>query len=782
MKKLTTIFIFLTVFLIAPKTVLAAAYCADAGLPIAGYINTCSSPQPPPPTSNNFCQNPWSTWCSYVSCASFGTQTVCQDAKGSLCGGWGSCLWCSGVYSNCTGWGACSPSCGAGTQTRTCYDTLCGKAQTQSQNCNNGPCCPITANISGAFSGGPNNLIQACASSGSSGSYCSTAPSVKRFAVGDSTGSLSSGLISYWNMNESSGNVGDFIDSSTGTNYGTTTATSLASLGSSRYFNASSVIVTANETNFDFNYNQPFSIGAWIKTPGSSDYKTIVAKAMTASPYSGFTFRINGLNQLEFVLIKSNVSNQYLYVTATGTNFGNTNIWYYVTATYNGSGSVGLYVNGNPVATTIYWNNIGTGPIINNEPLLIGKQNPSPYAYFYGSIDEVGVWNKKLTDAEISSLFNSGNGNTISQTTPVPTAYSVSVPTNASYTVTGSAVTNYTVTSSFNPVSVSCGNVTGPTITYAVCVPVCSSNAGCNDSNSCTTDTCNNPGTCSSSCTNTNNPVNGTWGAPYGACIGGTQTMTCNGASCGGTCPGSNTRACVVASNPGAGIVESGGTINSGAGQISRNNNFNLTSYSNATPAVSYAGLLTAVAKNAGAGNNFDSICDGPKTDSITLPGYTIYCYVPSGFTGALQAAAASGTNILYPVPDWGSPNPITSATTVNSKTVVFVNGDLSINTNVTVGANGGAVFVTNGNVAVDPTVTRIDGIYIFNGNFNDGASASQLNGNGSLLGIGTGSFTFGRTYTGGAAESWTYEPKYLDLFKKILSTASYTWKELPPQ
>ena len=124
------------------------------------------------------------------------------------------------------------------------------------------------------------------------------------------------------------------------------------------------------------------------------------------------------------------------------------------------------------------------------------------------------------------------------------------------------------------------------------------------------------------------------------------------------------------------------------------------------------------------------------------------------------------------------------SATTVNSKTVVFINGDLTVNANITASlATGGVVSITQGNVAVDPAVTKLDGVYLFSGTFNDGGGALALAGNGSLLQTGsTNGFTFGRTATGTAAENWTYEPKYLDLFKKILSTASYSWKELPPQ
>lgn len=75
------------------------------------------------------------------------------------------------------------------------------------------------------------------------------------------------------------------------------------------------------------------------------------------------------------------------------------------------------------------------------------------------------------------------------------------------------------------------------------CTIACSSNANCNDSNSCTTDTCVNPGTSGASCSNTNVSVNGTWtysawGACSGNCGGGTGTQTRTALSCSATCGG----------------------------------------------------------------------------------------------------------------------------------------------------------------------------------------------------------------------------------------------------
>jgi len=55
----------------------------------------------------------------------------CEDTTGPVDGSW-------------SGWSSCSPSCGDGTQTRTCQGRFCGGSGCSgpsSQSCNNGPCC-----------------------------------------------------------------------------------------------------------------------------------------------------------------------------------------------------------------------------------------------------------------------------------------------------------------------------------------------------------------------------------------------------------------------------------------------------------------------------------------------------------------------------------------------------------------------------------------------------------------------------------------------------------------
>ena len=65
-----------------------------------------------------------------------------------------------------------------------------------------------------------------------------------------------------------------------------------------------------------------------------------------------------------------------------------------------------IYVNGILESTVLQNNNNSFGE--NTDPLYIGKHdyNNAPY-YFNGKIDDIGIWNRALTPAEVQALYNS---------------------------------------------------------------------------------------------------------------------------------------------------------------------------------------------------------------------------------------------------------------------------------------------------------------------------------------------------------------------------------------
>ena len=121
-------------------------------------------------------------------------------------------------------------------------------------------------------------------------------------------------------------------------------------------------------------------------------------------------------------------------------NAYNMNQWNHLVATVDSSGGgtlVGtcpfsggcaniwtIYMNGSPVQMYSYPSGTGGGTAINGSPqsagnllanLVLGGQfhpNPQLKYPFDGKIDEFSSWNRVLTQSEVTTLYNSGNGNT----------------------------------------------------------------------------------------------------------------------------------------------------------------------------------------------------------------------------------------------------------------------------------------------------------------------------------------------------------------------------------
>ena len=79
------------------------------------------------------------------------------------------------------------------------------------------------------------------------------------------------------------------------------------------------------------------------------------------------------------------------------------NNWYHVVVTYDGSsGNTSLYLNG-----VVNWTDLKANMVVSTEALTIGKDTAvSTNTIFNGSIDDVIIFNKTLTSAEVASLYS----------------------------------------------------------------------------------------------------------------------------------------------------------------------------------------------------------------------------------------------------------------------------------------------------------------------------------------------------------------------------------------
>lgn len=211
--------------------------------------------------------------------------------------------------------------------------------------------------------------------------------------------SLSEGLVGYWKMDESSWtndcSTSTVIDYSGNGNHGKSCPSGSGSqpttgkFGNAGYFDGSNDYVEISD-NSAFNTSQ-ITICAWIKTSSFTNYGQIIAKSYNSS-YEDFGLITNASGQWAF--------QQY----NVGPWVGNlsTGNWYHICGVYDGQKQLS-YQNGSLISS----NTPGTNYYTPNNPIGIGatKYTGSWSRFFNGLIDEVRIYNRALSPAEVRALY-----------------------------------------------------------------------------------------------------------------------------------------------------------------------------------------------------------------------------------------------------------------------------------------------------------------------------------------------------------------------------------------
>lgn len=101
-----------------------------------------------------------------------------------------------------------------------------------------------------------------------------------------------------------------------------------------------------------------------------------------------------------------------------GGNFSNYNValgttnWHHIVATYNSSTSkINCYLDGTKIVTDASFGGL-SGAWGSYRFTLMAYYSIEGTTCMKGEIDEVGLWNRVLSDSEVTTLYNSGAGNT----------------------------------------------------------------------------------------------------------------------------------------------------------------------------------------------------------------------------------------------------------------------------------------------------------------------------------------------------------------------------------
>jgi hypothetical protein len=208
-----------------------------------------------------------------------------------------------------------------------------------------------------------------------------------------------SGLVGWWpfsgNANDSSGN------NNNGTVMGATlTIDRFGNANSAYQFDGSSSYITIPNSSSLQSPGYRLSMTAWVNLAGYSlvgqPFNPILSKNNNGANAYMYRFTVDFVG-LGFYASVNNWNNN------TG-GFGDTLInseWYLLTAVLDSNISY-FYLNDSLIGSQAFTTNITA----DNYPLEIGRDMPGITEIFNGKIDDVGIWNRALTQQEINNLYN----------------------------------------------------------------------------------------------------------------------------------------------------------------------------------------------------------------------------------------------------------------------------------------------------------------------------------------------------------------------------------------
>lgn len=217
---------------------------------------------------------------------------------------------------------------------------------------------------------------------------------------------LTDSIVAYWTLDESSGSRADSAGSNTLTdNNSVSSGTGI--------INSAGSFARASSKYLSISDNAALSMGdidctftAWVKLQTKpSAFMDVLGKHNGATIVgSDYLLYWDWTSDRFGLTVYQGASNTG---TATANNFGApaTGTWYFIAAWHDSVNNlVGISVNAGTANTTTYSSGIND----TTEAFRMGANALG--SYWDGLIDEVGVWKRKLSSGDITSLYNGGAG------------------------------------------------------------------------------------------------------------------------------------------------------------------------------------------------------------------------------------------------------------------------------------------------------------------------------------------------------------------------------------
>jgi hypothetical protein len=229
-------------------------------------------------------------------------------------------------------------------------------------------------------------------------------PGIQVSQSGAAASPLLTGLVSYWKLDETSGTRFDSAGTNNLTDNGGVGST-IGKQGNAALFSGSNDLALPSSTDLRLD-NTDFTVSFWVNfdTLPAGDFISILGKHDTTSSREYWFYRHSATNKISFLLSTDGSSTDFINTVGPTLNTGQ---WYFVVGERNNATNTAtLYIHDG-----ITWDN---GSITSNGvwagTSLFGISRPGGFHRLAGSVDEVGIWERLLTPAERTQLYNGGAG------------------------------------------------------------------------------------------------------------------------------------------------------------------------------------------------------------------------------------------------------------------------------------------------------------------------------------------------------------------------------------
>lgn len=219
--------------------------------------------------------------------------------------------------------------------------------------------------------------------------------------------SLTTSLVSYWDLEEASGTRYDLHGSNDLTDNNTVpNATGI--IGNGADFTEANTEYLSITDNASLSNLGDHSWSFWFKANATGNDNAIVGKWETSG--REYILRVNASNKFQYIYYSANVGASNTQWTTTSAITDVTAWNHYVVTVDVSAATMVMYVNGSSVAVT-QDTSAATSTYDSNSDFTVGMmRTASPSELTDGVIDELGLWTKILTSGEVSDLYNSGAG------------------------------------------------------------------------------------------------------------------------------------------------------------------------------------------------------------------------------------------------------------------------------------------------------------------------------------------------------------------------------------